>query len=239
MTDNRDDIMQNKSRAVCARSRSGMYRLISILFRSEPTRELFDQLRRPEFLDALLKAGVNLPDELFSQSDQRIFTDLETEYARLFIGPGKHIPPYESVHRADEEEGLYGRSTVRVKQFIESTGFRFRPEYTGLPDHISTEMEFMQTLAGWEAEAWDSSDNGFAMKCRKLEERFLRDHLQKWVPDFCMKILNETTVSFYVEIAGLTRDFLAAEEIHLLSSEYRPAEKATQTTSKTSMNPYH
>ena len=209
------------SRSEHAAARSGMYRLLAALFRSEPAAALIDQFRHPEFRDALSSAAFTLPDDFFAEANQQSLTELEVEYARLFIGPGWHISPHESVHREDEESGLYGRSTVKVRQFLETAGFTFQPDYTGLPDHISVEFEFMETLTGREVEAWETGDINLAMKCLEIETLFVQQHLTCWVPDFCTKVAEETELLFYREIAKLTRDFIEMEEEHLSTAKHR------------------
>ncbi len=194
-----------------ARIRSSMYGFLSTLFQHEPTAELLDQIRDPEFQDALSRAGVVLPGNFFDQPKKQCLTDLEVEYARLFIGPGKHISPHESVHRQDEDSRLYGRATVAVKQFFEAVGFKLQPDYTGLPDHISVEFEFMQTLSAWESEAWENGDIELARRCFEIENQFLHEHLLNWIPNFCTKLIEEADLSFYREIAKLVNDFIDME----------------------------
>ncbi|MEE8321325.1 MAG: molecular chaperone TorD family protein [Gammaproteobacteria bacterium] len=207
--------------AASTKARNGIYQFLSVLFRHELSAEQIDQMCDPEFRDALSRAGVVLPDNFFIQTGQQHLTDLEVEYARLFVGPGRHISPHESVHRQDEQSGLYGHATVAVKQFIETAGFGFQSNYKGLPDHISVELEFMQTLTGWEAEAWEKDDTDLAMQCLELETRFVQEHLVCWVPAFCTKVAEEAELPFYREIAKLTSDFIVMEEEHLTTAKHR------------------
>ena len=199
------------SRSAHAAARSGLYRLLSALFRSEPAAALVNQLRQAEFRDALAGAGVILPDDFYTSPGKEYLTELEMEYARLFIGPGSHISPHESVHREDEESGLYGRATVKVRQFLETAGFTLQPDYNGLPDHISVELELMQVLAGYEAGAWDRNETELAMTCLELEKDFISQHLIRWIPAFCIKIIEEAEHPFYREIAKLMNDFIEME----------------------------
>ena len=107
---------------------------------------------------------------------KELIEDLAVEYARLFLGPDKHISPHESVHH--ERDGgdwgaLWGKSTVEVKKFIESAGLEYISEYSGMPDHISVELEFMQQATSREAQAWESNDSEGALYCLKMEKKFL------------------------------------------------------------------
>jgi len=46
------------------------------------------------------------------------------------------------------------------------TSLKYRPDYTGIPDHISVELELMQKIAQREAKAWEEDREG-ALRCLK------------------------------------------------------------------------
>lgn len=106
---------------------------------------------------------------------------------------------------------MWGPETVWVKGFIEDSGFGYRPDYHGLPDHIAVELEFMQEILAREAKALKKGDDAEAEALRRIEEEFLTKHLVKWVPEFCRRIEGEAELPFYKGIAVLTRDFLFSE----------------------------
>ena len=83
-----DSVTQHSHPTVNAGTRSGMYSFLATLFRDQPTTELIDQFRDQVFREALSEAGVDLPDDFFARSDKQYLTELQVEYARLFIGPG-------------------------------------------------------------------------------------------------------------------------------------------------------
>ena len=220
MTNAINTVHQDSYSTVNARTRSGIYSLLSTVFRDQPTTELIDQFRKQIFREALSEAGVNLPDDFFGGSGKQYLTELQVEYARLFIGPGKHISPHESVHRQDEESRLYGRATVNVMQFLETAGFEFKTDYKGLPDHISVELEFMQKLTGWEAQALEEGNTELVTKCLNIERYFLQKHLACWIPGFCKKVSDEAELPFYREIANLTSDFILMEKEQLTATKH-------------------
>jgi TorA maturation chaperone TorD len=136
----------------------------------------------------------------------------------LFIGPGKHISPYESVHVGIEGGGLlWGGATVKVKKFIESSGFEYKSDYCGLPDHIAVEFEFMHKLTEKEGKAWKKNDNNMALRYLEYEKKFIDEHLSQWIPQFCDRVIQESRVSFYQQIAKLTKMYIAneQEQVHL------------------------
>jgi len=205
--------LETKENGVEARYRSDIYGLLATVYGQEITSDLLGQIKTPQFLGALSVLGNEGIDDLMQKPESELLEDLAVEYSYLFLGPGKHISPHESVHhqREDGQWGkLWGVSTVEVKRFIEATGLSYNEEFKGLPDHISVEFEFMQQLTLREEKAW-KEDPGQAQACRQVEKRFIEEHLICWVPSFCEKVIEETESLFYRAMAALTRSFIALE----------------------------
>lgn len=202
-----------------ARQRSTLYSLLALVFRQEATARLIQEIRTPEMLEALQGLEVRFDDDFLSAPISELIEELTTEYARLFLGPGKHISPHESVHHEREDGewgGLWGASTVEVKKFIEATGLEYRPDYSGMPDHISVELEFMAELIQTEVSFWAEGHENKAQQCLLLEKRFLAEHLANWMSTFCEKIISEAESSFYIEMAALTKRFIQLDQQELL-----------------------
>jgi TorA maturation chaperone TorD len=145
-----------------ATQRSNIYGLLSLIYRTEVTKDLLAHIKKPEFLSVLSDMGAKLEDDFLKGSEDKLIEDLAVEYTRLFLGPGKHISPHESIHHdtGDGDWGqFWGRSTVEIKKFIAASGLEYKSEYTGLPDHISVELEFMQLAAKRETQALEEKDN--------------------------------------------------------------------------------
>jgi TorA maturation chaperone TorD len=197
-----------------AQERSNIYGLLSIIYRQEPTSALIQQIKDPVFREGLASAGINLEEDFLNKPEEKLLEDLAVEYTRLFLGPGKHISPHESVHheRDDGDWGsLWGKSTVEVKKFIETAGLEYKSEYSGLPDHISVELEFMQEVIKRETQAWKEKDREGALYCLKIEKKFIDEHLARWIPVFCDKIISEADLSFYREMSRLAKSFIELE----------------------------
>ena len=202
-----------------ARQRSTLYSLLALVFRQETTARLIQEIRTPEMLEALLALEVRFDDDFLSTPISELIEELTTEYARLFLGPGKHISPHESVHHEREDGewgGLWGASTVEVKKFIEATGLEYVRDYSGMPDHISVELEFMAELIQTEVNFWAEGHENKARQCLLLEKRFLAEHLANWMSTFCEKIISEAESSFYIEMAALTKRFIQLDQQELL-----------------------
>lgn len=206
--------IETKDHGAEARHRSDIYGLLATVYGQEITSDLLGRIKAPQFLGALSVLEVEGIDSLMQKPEAELLEDLAVEYTRLFLGPGKHISPHESVHhqREDGQWGkLWGASTVEVKKFIEATGLSYTDDYKGMPDHISVEFEFMQQLILREEKAWMDEDRDKAVACRQVEKKFIKEHLIRWVPAFCEMVIQEAELPFYQAMAALTRSFIDLE----------------------------
>lgn len=206
---------QKDEQAAVARQRSNVYGLLATVFGHEVNSELLQQIKDPLFLGVLSDMGLELESDFFDKPEAELLEDLAVEYAWLFLGPGKHISPHESIHhqRSDGDWGqMWGKSTVEVKNFIESAGLDYKEAYTGLPDHISVELGFMQQVTLREEQALSEDDQEGALYCLKMEKKFIEEHLIRWVPAFCEKIISRAELPFYREMAALTIKFIKFEK---------------------------
>ncbi|RJQ48152.1 MAG: hypothetical protein C4538_04295 [Nitrospiraceae bacterium] len=207
-----------KEMSELASQRSSVYGFLARVYSRELNSALLNRIQDPRFMGVLFDLEVQLGDEFFSRPKHELLENLAVEYTRLFLGPGRHISPHESMHhqRNDGDWGkLWGASTVEVKKFIESAGLHYKPEYTGLPDHISVELEFMQVLTKEESRAWNRNDMDRVHYCCQIEKKFMNEHLLKWVHIFCNKVISDAGMSFYREIAAITKNFMELENEEL------------------------
>ena len=200
--------------------RSGLYGLLASVYRAKPSAEILRRLGEPAMREGLAAAGVST--DIFTAPEPQLLKELAEEYTRLFVGPGKHLPPYQSVHLEGSGGDLWGADTSAVKRFIEQAGFDYAESFHGLPDHISVELDFLAQLTRLEAETWRNNDADRAYNCLKFQQEFMERHLGRWIPAFCTKVVERTEQALYREMAALTADFIAAER--------REIESRLQTT---------
>jgi TorA maturation chaperone TorD len=202
-----------------ATSRSHCYGFLALVFRGPPTPEVVAQLRSPPLASALRDLGYDVAKDLTGELDD-VTGRLAEEYTRLFVGPGRHVPPYASVHREGEGR-LWGESTVQAKRFVEAAGLCFQGNWDSIPDHVAVELEFLQRLCAHEAELWARGERGSGLdgeeageplrRCLRVEEQFLRDHLCAWAPRFCAAVSAMPTATFYRAVAELTRTIVLSD----------------------------
>jgi TorA maturation chaperone TorD len=208
------DAKKTRENAAVAGHRSHVYGFLAAVYRQEVNSEMLRRIKAPRFLRVLSDLGVQWGEDLFGKPEQDLLEELAFEYARLFLGPGKHVSPHESVHRRETgEQGgrLWGDSTVEVKRFIETAGFHYDEQYKGLPDHISVELEFMEAVIARERKAWADTDRDKALFCRGIEKKFVQEHMSRWIPAFCDKVSGAGELPFYRAIALLTKRFMDFE----------------------------
>ncbi len=209
MASSRDDMVN------MAMARANVYGLLADVFREAPSEALLSKLEGPEFSGALHALNLSL-DEVFASAPRtQLVEDLNLEYTRLFFGPGSYLSPHESMHvetRFSESNAFWGAQTVAVKKFMEAVGLKTGDSFTGMPDHISAEFEFMQRLLLKEVEAWAKEDHGLGTNILKIEKRFYEEHLSRWVPTFCDKVIDESGHPFCKQFCEVTKGFMDFEK---------------------------
>lgn len=182
------------NRAEHARTRASSYELLALGF-GPPSRELAEALSKAEARLSL--TALDLPV-------------LIPEYHRLFVGPARlPVPPYESVYR--EGWQVFGETTLEVKRRYAEAGYTLDPSFTDLPDHVAVELAFMALLAEEEAKAWEAQDTAAASAWLARERTFLDDHLSRWLPAFCERLLASTETAFYRRLAVELREFVTLD----------------------------
>jgi TorA maturation chaperone TorD len=138
--------------------------------------------------------------DVFEQTTAVELGELEREFTRLFVGPGDHpCPPYESVYRdaeADQSLGpVMGESTRAVEKWYHEHGVTLAESNPELPDHVSTELEFLGYLE-------QTADPETA-------RQFREEHLDQWIHQFLEDVDAATESPFYRDLVAITRVALA------------------------------
>ena len=197
-----------------ATARANVYGLLADVYREEPSESFLSKLGEPEISAPLKALNLSLDTMFKSVSKQQLVEDLALEYTRLFIGPGSHISPNESMHteaRFGEPNSFWGERTVAVKKFMEGAGVAIQDSFSGMPDHITAEFEFMRQLLMEEAEAWNNGDKELGANILRIENRFYEEHLSQWIANFCDKVSDTAEHVFYKQFADVTRGFIQFE----------------------------
>jgi len=205
-----------------AKQRSDTYGFLAGIFRQELTAEQIKGMIDTGMLNLLVEAGAKMDQNFFNRPAEQIEEELAVEYAALFIGPGKHIVPHESIYVPDStgRVGYYwGECTSDFKNWVEHYGLNLSEKFESIPDHVSIELEFMQKVIEQEKLARERADEATVKKCVEVEKAFFKKHIINWMPRFFDRVIGAAKLDFYREAAKVAKDFLIEEEAALNEAE--------------------
>lgn len=201
------DMIETEALAEQAAARHYLYQLLARAFAEEPDDALREALSSPLTAQAwrcLVEAGaVEKCGEL--DSDLRR-SDLAAalsrpEYTRLFLGPGVlPVPPWESAHTAGSR-GLFSRDTLLVRKFYASFGYRVQGYPRVSEDFLATELYFVAALCREELHALSEGDDAAVTRARGARQRFLREHVGRWIGTFSVRLSAQEPSSAYAVLA--------------------------------------
>ena len=193
--------------------RSAVYRLLARLWGREIDGGLLSQLREPVMSEAMAGVGLTLDAELAQLSADRALEELAAEYTRLFLGPGPHITPCQSMYApaSGEQPGLIGTPSAATRRFLSQLGLSYDDSYTGLPDAIDVHLDVMGRLAGEEARRRREGDTKGAAKARSIQHQFLTEHLLRFVAPLCRDVRAATSLDLYRSLAEATERFVSLD----------------------------
>jgi TorA maturation chaperone TorD len=187
-----------------------IYRLLSACF-YEPENcfleeNVFGQLREAlqELPGDLAPLARQMDTSFRSTGKDKLLED----FSQLFMGPFE-IPakPYGSVY-IEGEKVVMGDSTMKAKACYAEADFEVAENFKELPDHITVELEFLYLLSFRQAQAAVNADSSGLINNQRIEQSFLKNHLGRWVPDFCEQIRSHATTDYYRHLADLTEEFV-------------------------------
>jgi DMSO reductase family type II enzyme chaperone len=137
------------------------------------------------------------------------FADFESEYIRLFdVGAaGPPCPLYGGVYAGDRMKTM--EDATRFYNFFH---LRLSPQMHELPDHITTELEFLHYLTFREAETRQHGLDPSPLL--RATRDFLARHLCKWVPRMQVKLAKQTTCAFFPALVRFAAAFFAADQAY-------------------------
>jgi len=203
--------------AALATARSRAYATFAGCF-EYPDEELCE-LVRAGALARTLRAGlaavdVGLADDLDAAalSDAGQGDALAVEFTRLFdVGAsGPPCPLYG---------GTWGGARMKTMEetvrFYNHFGLTLSESPRELPDHLTTELEFLHFLTFHEAEALQCGEDPGSF--RRAARDFVARHPGRWVPKLGRKLAAQDPLPFFRELVRQLERFLTHEERHLIA----------------------
>ena len=179
--------------------------LLSIMYLCKPSKEVLEnwKILLAENTSPLLHDLTNAINKIDTNSDREL-EDLLWEYTRLFIGPYKlPCPPWESVYTSPKRL-IMQEAAAEVQNIYRGTGLTINSRDI-MPDHIGTELNFLSILFQ-RINTVVGGTNDYI----KIAEKFLNEHLMKWVPQFTRDMEEAADVLFYKALARVTRNVLVS-----------------------------
>jgi DMSO reductase family type II enzyme chaperone len=200
-----------------AGARSRVYAAFTEVF-EYPDEEYFEAVRSGALAEALREVLENVDPSLFEDADLEALSnageeedDLAVEFTRLFDvgGSGPPCPLYG---------GLYGGARMKTMEeavrFYNHFGLTLSESPRELPDHLTTELEFLHFLAFREAQTLEQGDDPGAY--RRAQRDFLARHLGRWIPKMREKMERADPMPFFLELVRRLERFLASDGAHLV-----------------------
>jgi DMSO reductase family type II enzyme chaperone len=156
--------------------------------------------------------------------------DLAVEYTRLFdVGTGGPPCPLYG--------GLYGGARMKTMEeavrFYNYFGLSLSEEQRELPDHITTQLEFLHFLAYRETEALQAE--GDADSFRRAQRDFIDRAPGKWVPKLQGRMQGQKPMRFFTALVDALVRFLAndrARVVALVGSAPPPSQDPSRSTNR-------
>ncbi len=197
-----------------AASRSQLYALLAAAF-GFPDEEFHGAIREGLIVQAIADLCAALPHQLSAAVTADLaaapddYVEFESEYIRLFdVGAaGPPCPLYGGVYIGDRMKNM--EEATRFYNFFE---LHLSPEVRELPDHITTELEFLHYLTFREAEAGQQGDDVSSLL--RAERDFLERHLCRWVPQLRDRLAKQKPAPFFTALVNFALAFFEADRAY-------------------------
>lgn len=192
-------------------NRSRLYQLLGMAF-AFPDEDFFTAIADGTFAAAVAATCAGLPYDLGAvprldlQGSAIGYVDFESEYIRLFdVGAaGPPCPLYGGVYIGDRMKNM--EDATRFYNFFH---LRMSPEMHELPDHVTTELEFLHYLTFRETQL--RQQGGDALSLLRAERDFLARHPCKWLPRMQGRLAKQECPPFFAALVQFAIAFFAAD----------------------------
>jgi DMSO reductase family type II enzyme chaperone len=192
-----------------AAARSRVYLLFG-LATEFPDEELRTLIGRGDLARALRTTLERIAPALASETDWSALSaagagdELAIEHTRLFeVGAsGPPCPLYGGLY-----EGARMKSMEEAVRYYNHFGLGLAEEPRELPDHLSTELEFLHFLAYREAEALAAG--GDAGAWRRAQRDFVARHPGRWIPRLLPRLAKASAGAYHAAVFALLARWLS------------------------------
>jgi TorA maturation chaperone TorD len=203
--------------------RAGAYRIFQNLLGNEPTTGMLEQLLSPASQEVLGLFAVDdgeyqsALDGLFLETNHYLYgtdnstSQIEDNFTRLFVGPGKvEVSPWESMYTTNETV-LFQPATLEVRKAYVASGFIPQAYPHVADDHIALELDFMAQLAAKLSERYESGDVETALLVLGSSYGFLNSHLLLFAANFAAALSRAKHGFWYRKVGRALAVFLTID----------------------------
>ncbi len=199
-----------------------VYNMLSNIYATEPTMKAVKSLSNGRLedlseIETIREGAKQMAEACREIKNKRDLDELHAEFARLFLFGKMPAPPYESLYSLGEKT-VMGDAAIEVREKYLEEGLQVKKLYQEPDDHVGTEFEFMFYLCKKCRDLLADSKDKEALKVLEKQRTFLNEHILKWVPEFCDKIIKSTNDEFYRGVAIVTKGFIE-EDARVLEEE--------------------
>lgn len=153
----------------------------------------------------------NFQDSMSQKEESEVLTELAREYATLFLGVGSTtISLCESVYR--NQGGLLCQEPYfEVKKQYQQVGLEKGADFHEPDDHLSVELAYMAHLCRFIIDSAQQKDGLQLNYYLNLQEIFLNNNLNQWIPSFSEHLLNASESAFYSAVTWLLNRYLRVD----------------------------
>lgn len=194
-------------------ARINMYGLLSRLFIEEVDPFTLAKIKENEDLLELFP-NTREWDKFWEKDVMKLVEeDLSVDFTTIFI---LNVYPYESVFVNDEGH-INPTITNPTLIFYRDNGYSIDLNKTRAlsPDHIGIELEFMMNLVQEELNALAREDEKEVERVRKIQKKFLEEHLANWGLPYLLAVKDIVETPFYYDVADATLEFLMSDLEHI------------------------
>ena len=187
-----------------------LYRFLSHRLLNEPTATEIREFAVGDTCKSLIDMNCDLLEGLSTYTPEDQAEMLAVDYCKLFIGPGTHLSPHESIVLGEGQH--MGNCAKEVMNTYSEAGFVLNPSDKSMPDHIGVELAFVATLLENEVECLEREDEFGAEKFRELRITFLTNHVAKVLDVLTDYVLEHADYPFYKNLLRFTRDWIEVDK---------------------------
>jgi putative dimethyl sulfoxide reductase chaperone len=148
--------------------------------------------------------------ELQAAADASDAGTLEAEYVDLFgHGVRGRCALYETEYGESDQRLQQPHELADLMAFYRAFGLKLGGPTRERVDFLAVECEFMAFLCVKQSYAQGLPDAALEALVLEAQQKFLRDHLGRWVPACTRQILEEHPRGFYSHLARLTQAFVS------------------------------